>query len=222
MPTTTIQQPQRRIADQTRLQIHAQGSRRHHTHQVAQTHPKPIYPIASPYTAVTPLLLVFAVLVMVFFVLVAALIAAARKIIPSRLVRTRPPATREYHAAESLLTPTELRFWQSLREAVGPRAHVLMKVRLADVLQARPHDLGALRQVSQKHVDFLLCDPQTLRPLLAIELDDASHERPDRQARDVFVDSAYAQASLPVLHVPVSGRYDAARLHIQIRELIEP
>ncbi len=223
MPNTTIQQSQHRIANQTRLQIHAQGSRRRHTHQVAQTHPKPVYPIASPYTAVTPLLWVFPVSVIVFFVFVAAIIAAARKTFPSHLrVRAHRQVTSEYHAAESLLTTTELHFWHSLREAVGPRAHVLMKVRLADVLMAGPHDLAALRRVSQKHVDFLLCDPQTLRPLLALELDDTSHERPERQARDAFVNNAYAHAGLPVLHIPVSGRYDAVRLHVQIREMIEP
>ena len=45
--------------------------------------------------------------------------------------------------------------------------------------------------------------------MLAIALDDASHDRKDRQDRDGFVDSALAAAGLPILHVKASARYDA-------------
>ncbi len=70
--------------------------------------------------------------------------------------------------------------------------------------------MAAFRRVSQKHVDFLLCHPEGLRPLLAVELDDRSHDRADRQDRDLFVDAAYRQAGLAVLHMTVRHEYDPA------------
>jgi len=42
---------------------------------------------------------------------------------------------------------------------------------------------------------------------VGIELDDSSHQRPDRQARDQFVDGVFAAAQLPLLHIPVKRSY---------------
>ena len=36
------------------------------------------------------------------------------------------------------------------------------------------------------------------RPLVGIELDDSSHDRPDRRERDKFVDSVYSSACFPL------------------------
>ena len=70
-----------------------------------------------------------------------------------------------------------------LQQAVGERVAMCAKVRLADVFfVAGPNENAAARnRIAAKHVDFLLCDPATMRPLAGIELDDASHARPDRQ-----------------------------------------
>lgn len=87
-----------------------------------------------------------------------------------------------------------------------------MKVRQAEILVPPRGDRSALRRVSQKHVDFLLCHPETLKPLVAVELDDRSHDRADRKARDVFVDQSFASAGLPIVHVPVTGHYDVREL----------
>ncbi len=62
-------------------------------------------------------------------------------------------------------------------------------------------------KIDRKHVDFLLCDSATMQPLVGIELDDSSHQRPDRQARDLFVDGVFAAAQLPLLHIPVKRGY---------------
>jgi len=127
-----------------------------------------------------------------------------------------------YRLAPSLLTPTEALFYAKLREAVGPMAVIQCKVRLADVLLAPERDKAALWRVTNKHVDFLLCAPGSLRPLLAVELDDQSHDRPDRQARDAFVDGAYQGAGLAVLHVPAQQNYDPALLLSAMHSHLSP
>lgn len=117
--------------------------------------------------------------------------------------------TFPYGIRDEFLSPTERAFFQVLVQAVQHRAIICMKVRLADVFfVARPHEnRAAFNRIAQKHIDFLLCDSATLRPILGIELDDASHNRLDRQERDDFVNQAFAVAHLPLLHIRAQRTY---------------
>ncbi len=51
-----------------------------------------------------------------------------------------------------------------------------------------------------------------MRPLLAIELDDASHKSFDRQDRDEFVERIFADAGVPLLRVPARRQYGVGEL----------
>jgi len=74
-----------------------------------------------------------------------------------------------------------------------------------------------MNRVMSKHVDFVLCDLQAVTPVLVIELDDSSHGRDDRRARDEFVDGVLSAAGLPILHVAAKQSYAPKEL----AELIE-
>lgn len=94
-----------------------------------------------------------------------------------------------------------------LCQAANHHYAIFAKVGLDDLLTVRRGPLKYLayrNQISQKHVDFILCSPDDLTPLLVIELDDSSHARLGRRERDAFVDAALAAAGLPILHVPPS------------------
>jgi hypothetical protein len=79
---------------------------------------------------------------------------------------------------------------------------------------------GARNRIDRKHVDFLLVRSGDLAPLAGIELDDRSHEAPERQARDAFVDAVFASAGLPLLHAAAQKTYDPAELRTKIDELL--
>ena len=53
-----------------------------------------------------------------------------------------------------------------------------------------------------------------------VELDDRSHLRPDRIARDKFVDAALAEAGIPILHYPVRAEYSPAEIQAKLCETI--
>lgn len=134
---------------------------------------------------------------------------------PSRV----PPAVEAtYRQRDGLLTPAEGAFFRALRAGVGGRWHIVTKVRLADLVAPLPGRewQAAWNRIAAKHVDFALCEPDTLRPRLVIELDDRSHHRPDRVERDAFVDRVFAGASLPILRLPVRRSYDPQGLAGQI------
>ena len=89
---------------------------------------------------------------------------------------------------------------------------VLVKVRLADLfdvkdgLERGPRQT-ALNRITRKHLDFVVCNRAACVPVLAIELDDASHSRADRQTRDLFVDGLCRAAGLPLVCQPAQRGY---------------
>jgi very-short-patch-repair endonuclease len=70
-------------------------------------------------------------------------------------------------------------------------------------------------RVKSKHIDFVICDA-ALCPIIAVELDDSSHQRAERQARDRDVDRILQIASLPILRVPVRRTYDDDEIEKQL------
>lgn len=117
--------------------------------------------------------------------------APPRRLAPPASVRPAAPPPSDVRplergparaASESLLTRGEMAFHDPLRDIVEGRFEVHVKPSLADVLGWRGHP--DFRAIAAMHVDFLLCDRATLRPRLAIELDDATHRRRDRDEAD--------------------------------------
>jgi hypothetical protein len=80
--------------------------------------------------------------------------------------------------------------------------------------------LAFRNKVDRKSVDFVLFERSAISPVLAIELDDSSHDREDRQERDAFVDGVLAKAGLPLLHVRAQAAYDPKQLAASISEAI--
>lgn len=79
---------------------------------------------------------------------------------------------------------------------------IACKPRLADFMQH--YELAGFNKISQKHVDFLICRMEDGMPMLGIELDDASHEAPDRRKRDADVNTMFALIGIPLLRIHVS------------------
>lgn len=125
-----------------------------------------------------------------------------------------------YDKRPRLVTKAELRFYKSLVKAVQDDWAVFAMVRIADILvvpKETPKRRVWLNKILAKHIDFVLCDPSSLEPQVAIELDDSSHQRKDRQERDEFVDHAFESAGLPIVRFPVRSSYQAR----EIREIID-
>ena len=109
------------------------------------------------------------------------------------------------------MSPGEAAFFGPLCEAVAGRLHVMCKVRLADIVTCSQANWkrGLGGAISQKHLDFVLCEPGTMQFVLAIELDDRSHEWPERQQRDRFVNSVLYRARVGLLRFEAQAQYSA-------------
>lgn len=149
-------------------------------------------------------------------ILVAAMIYAGISLLQHLGGRTSTP----YVARERLVTNPELRFFHVLREAVDEDWEIFAMVRIADILKV-PRGIKKrrswLNKILSKHIDFVLCDGESLEIVVGIELDDASHNRAHRIERDRFVNAAFEDAGIPLLRVKTQKDYDAGA----IRKLID-
>ena len=126
-----------------------------------------------------------------------------------------------YIKVESLFSPAELKFYKILEEVIEDYK-IFGKVRVADVIKvdkdkAKGNYLKYFNKIAKKHVDFLLCDPESLEPVVAIELDDSSHESAERAERDTFMDKAFKMAQLPLLRFKVRAKYDKIEIKKRIK-----
>lgn len=131
-----------------------------------------------------------------------------------------PASALPYRRKDYLLTKAERAFFEVLQGCAGGDFLIFAKVRLADLVWipgGTESRMSFQNRIHSKHIDFVLCSRDAVRPVLAIELDDSSHERESRRARDEFVDATLNAAGLLFLRVPVRARYDAAELRTLIR-----
>jgi hypothetical protein len=119
-----------------------------------------------------------------------------------------------YRLRDDFLSASEISFHHVLCSVVPAQTVVCPKVRLADVFfVSRPNEnLPYFNRIVQRHVDFLVCESQSMTPLLGIELDDASHKRAARKTRDEFVDAVFDAAGLPLIHLPVQMSYNTREI----------
>lgn len=128
------------------------------------------------------------------------------------------PPDLPYRIRDDFLSPAEKSFFHILHKIAANQLVICPKVRLGDIFfVARPNEnFKYINKISMRHVDFLLCHPQSLQPLLGIELDDGSHKKPKAKEKDEFKNQVFQEAGLPLLRIPARKTYDPCELRSQI------
>ena len=134
-----------------------------------------------------------------------------------------PSEELPYRLRDDFLSPAEFSFFKVLSSVVGPQLTIQSKVRLADIFfVARPNENRAFfGKISQKHLDFLVCDSITMQPVFGVELDDSSHNRNSRQERDEFIESVCESAGLPLLRFPAQRDYDPKEIAFYVSPFLK-
>jgi len=130
--------------------------------------------------------------------------------------RTTQTPSFPYRLRTEFLSAAEMSFYHVLHNTLNGRVVVCTKVGLGDLFDVNTKDQSGFRtfrnKIDRRHVDFLLCESATMRPLVGIELDDKSHQRADRRERDEFVDGVFHAAGLPLVHVPAKRAYNTTEV----------
>jgi hypothetical protein len=127
-----------------------------------------------------------------------------------------------YERRGGLLSPAGINFLRTLQLAVREDWLIFSMVRLADIIKVRPKTRKFQSwnsRIQGKHLEFVLCDIETLDVKLAIELEDNS-QKSDRGARGRFINTALAAAGVPLLRVKVQEKYETAALRKDLEDAI--
>ena len=116
-----------------------------------------------------------------------------------------------------LLTPTELSFFDLLLKAT-PNSFIFTQVALSQLVgipKGRDY-LSSLNRINRMSIDFVICD-DWLNTVVAIELDDPSHDNMSSAEKDLKKDTVLASAGIRLL------RFRAEQLPSvdELRALIE-
>ncbi|STM69727.1 w0003 [Escherichia coli] len=108
---------------------------------------------------------------------------------------------------KTLLTEREVSFMKGLFRIVDmKRWYLCPQVRVADIVPAEREYpatitpvVAVIRMVSQWHVDVVIVERRSFSIVAAVELDDASHLRPERRRWDILLEEVLRQAGIPLL-----------------------
>lgn len=107
------------------------------------------------------------------------------------------------YKARPLLTKREYNFYVLLREEAYKRGLLICpKIGLKDLMEVtnRKHYMKYFAKISQKHVDFVICD-EDFQVYFALELDDSSHDTEKAKEKDLFKDRAFKAAGIPLKRI---------------------
>lgn len=131
-------------------------------------------------------------------------------------------AKYNYKRKNFFLTRAEHECFDALVSAVGNEYLIFAQVHLPTLIDNKvvgQNWRAAFRHINGKSVDFVLCDKSYISPKLAIELDDKTHERPERQERDVEVERILKEAGVPLLRLENHGKFNPDQLAQKVKEL---
>lgn len=126
-----------------------------------------------------------------------------------------PALSMPYQLRRPVLQTEERELLALLQQAVANDYLIMCKIRVADVVDVtavprRTPWYQATNRISAGCFDFLLCDPQTLDPICAIEMEPASED-------NAFLDELCKTIALPLVRLPA----EKARSYSEVRAAIE-
>lgn len=117
--------------------------------------------------------------------------------------------TYPYKLTQRVFSPKEGYFYRDVRPIADKLGLIVFtKMRLADLLyipKGTENEKAWFNRIKAKHIDFIFVD-SNYKVRLLVEIDDQTHNRADRQARDEEVDEIFRQQGLEVLHLRAWGK----------------
>lgn len=144
--------------------------------------------------------------------------------VPGRFLDRKNKSIYTYRRKDFLMTRAEHELFDILVGIVGDQYYVFPQIHLPNILDNKvvgQNWRGAFRHIDEKSVDFVICDRAYIKPLLAIELDDRTHERDDRKKRDGEVERILNEANMPLLRFANNGHFNKEEIKRFVLEKIE-
>lgn len=140
-----------------------------------------------------------------FFVVRAVESANIKGVEADSRTRVEEMMKHPYIKRQSIMTQAELRLYKLLLKIVPDKVIIAPKVRIADILDVheslKDSADSPIYKITNKHIDYTVCDAITLEPICLIELDDRYHYRSSKIERDKFVENIMEDVGLKLFRV---------------------
>ncbi|GBQ85373.1 hypothetical protein AA14337_3055 [Acetobacter malorum DSM 14337] len=108
--------------------------------------------------------------------------------------------------ATPLMTDWEVNFFREVKAVLSRDLECFTQVRYADFIQVsedydRYTRYNANKKIFGKSADFVIYNSRKRAVVLVYELNDSTHNRPDRMERDALISSILASANIPLIQV---------------------
>lgn len=152
-------------------------------------------------------------ILIIFVILMAVVFIILKKYFPDIFNEKEGVSKSPYNYKKKdfLMSRAEHEFFDILVEVVGNQYYVFPQIHLSTILDNKvvgQNWRGAFRHIDEKSVDFVICDKAYIKPILAIELDDRTHEREDRKGRDGEVERILKESGLSLLRFGNNGSFN--------------
>lgn len=118
-----------------------------------------------------------------------------------------------FRLRKQFLSSTELSLFGALQKMSEGRYVVCPKVALNDIfyIQRPNENVHYYNKIFRKHVDFLLCEANGMKPAFGVELLKPITKEGTRSSEQ-YMEDLFLSAGLPLVHVRSSEKYELAEL----------
>lgn len=123
-----------------------------------------------------------------------------------------------------IMTDSEVLFFKKLQEAL-PEYHIFSQVQLSRIIEPT-EEVEADRnfwfnRICRQSIDYVLIDEDLQTTLLAIELDDWTHQSVQRQKQDEKKDKALASAGIPIIRFHAEKMPSVEQLRYEVINVLQ-
>lgn len=123
-----------------------------------------------------------------------------------------------------IMTDTEVIFFHKLQSAL-PEYHIFVQVQLSRIINASSEQASErsfwFNRICRQSVDYVIVDVDAQTTLVAIELDDWTHNSKSRQKADDKKDKALASAGIAIVRFHAERMPSTDMLKYEIMQVIE-
>ena len=162
-------------------------------------------------------LLIFLTIIVSFVIIIKAIVSGSETQKTSTLYNYR--YSRKYR----IMTEREQEFYKKLKLICGDSILIFPQIHLSNLFfhNVKGQNFkSAFKFINRLSVDFVLVDSRNFKTLMAIELDDSTHDEQERIRRDLIVNDIFKKANFPLLRVD-SIKIDNEKLKQMILENIK-
>ena len=157
-----------------------------------------------------PLIIAFLLIVLIAAVMLGVLEIQKKQ---KNAKRHNNQETNQFpYVRKQFFSNNEKKFFEALKYAVNVKYLIMAQVKLSDIIEITQELTGNEKttyrnKIQQKHIDFILLNPHDYSVVLAIELDDTTHNRQKVMQSDEFKNNALAAAQIPLLRIKTAREY---------------